>query len=332
MQITKKPFGHTKYNEPVSIYRLQNSNDSYVEILDYGCRVHSIHVPDKNGVLRDVCLGYQSFSDYETDDAYFGAVVGRCVNLISNASFTLNNKTYLLDNNDGNHHLHGGKNGFSFCVWNGTYDKNKLVFSRQFPHMSDGYPGNLRMQITYEWTEDNQLRITYEAVSDEDTILNVTNHTYFNLEGSGSSSILEHALGVDADSITEVNAELLPTGNYLPLEGTPFDFRTPKSLQPLDYNFVLNGTGFRSVATLHSPNSGIRMTCRTDRPCLQIYTSNELTSRTGKYGEILGLHSGVCLEAQHYPNAINTSTFPSVVLKAKKVFRSTTIYTFDTMF
>lgn len=345
MHITKKIFGQTKYNEPVFIYQLRNSNDSYVEILNYGCRIHSICVHDKNHNLRDVCLGYDSISDYETDDAFFGAVVGRCANLISESCFTLNGVTYQLDKNDGPHHLHGGKNGFSFHLWNGTIEDKKLVFTHQASDKVDGYPGNLNIKVSYEWTDENQLHIIYEAVSNQDTILNVTNHTYFNLEGPQNASIMEHKLCIDANMIAEINQQLLPTGRLLPIEGTPFDFRVPKSLKTdffkehtqlifgngYDHNFVLNGNGFRKVATLQSAASGIRMNCYTDRPCMQIYTANGLESRIGKDGETLSPHSGICLETQHYTNAINIPSFPSVILGANEVFYSKTTYAFDTI-
>lgn len=345
MQFTKNTFGYTKGNDLVSLYHLENSSGSYIEVLDYGCRFRSICVPDKNGVLQDVCLAYPRLSDYETDDAYFGAAVGRCANLIHNAHFSLNGKTYLLDKNDGSNHLHGGKYGFSFCFWNGAYEDGKLIFTRHFPDQADGYPGNLDVKISYGWTEDNRLNITYEAVSDKDTIFNVTNHTYFNLEGAASASVLEHELWLASSSITEVMDGLLPTGNYLPVEGTPFDFRIPKLIGKdindeheqltygcgYDHNFVLKGDGFRKAAILQSPNSGIRMTCYTDQPGIQVYTSNGLEHCKGKYGETLEPRSGICLETQHYTNSIQIPAFPSVVLKANTAFLSNTTYAFDTI-
>ena len=343
MQIAKELLGYTKYNEPVSIYCLKNSSGSYVEVLDYGCSIRSICIPDKTGVLQDVCLGYQSLAEYENDKEYFGAAVGRCANLIANAVFALNNRQYLLDKNNGENHLHGGKNGFSFCLWNGTINNNTLVFTLTFAHMSDGYTGNLNMTITYEWTETNQLHITYEARSDQDTILNVTNHTYFNLNGTKNASILNHTLCVNADKITEVDNNLLPTGEYLSVENTPFDFRVAKPVgqgitdthpqmiyaEGYDHNFVLNNPGYRKASVLYSPLTGIRMTCLTDQPGIQIYTGNGLCNCTGKNGETLEPRSGICLETQHYTNSINIPHFPSVILKANEDYRSTTTYAFD---
>ena len=343
MQFTKFTFAHTKDNELVTLYRLENSTGAYIEVFDYGCRIRSICVPDKDGALRDVCLAYPKMSDYETDSANFGAAIGRYANRIGKARFTLNGKTYeLLKNNNGNH-LHGGKVGFAFCVWNGAFEDGRLVFTRHFPDGFDGYPGNLDVKISYEWTEENRLNITYEAVSDQDTVLNVTNHTYFNLEGAVGSTILKHELWLASSTVTECDNELIPTGKYLPVENTPFDFRTMKAIgkdidadnvqlsygSGYDHNFVLDGEGFRKVAVLQSPNSGIRMTCYTDQPGIQVYCANQLSDCTGKYGEKLGKRSAICLETQHYPDSVNIPEFPSVVLKAGEQFITATSYDFD---
>lgn len=343
MKITNELFGYTKENQPVLLYRLENSNGAYIEIINYGCRIRSILVPDKNGTLQDVCLGYKTLSEYENDDAYFGAAIGRCANIISNAKFTLNNKLYHLDKNSGDHHNHGGEKSFSFCIWDTEVLDDKLVFSHIFPDMSDGYPGNLNMQITYEWTENNQLHIDYQGVSDQDTILNVTNHTYFNLNGTHPSSVLNHKLWIDADKITEVDSNLIPTGEYISVEKTPFNFRTIKTIEEgidsthnqiqygmgYDHNFVLNGKGFHKVSTLYSPITKICVTCYTDQPGIQIYTANELTKRNGKYGEILSQNSGICMETQHFANAINIPAFPTIELKKNQIFKSNTSYYFD---
>ena len=347
MNLSKELFGYTKYNEPVSLYRFENSvsKGCYVEIIDYGCRVRSICVPDKNGIIRDVCLGYKTLSEYENDVAYFGAVVGRCTNLISNACFELNNELYQLDKNDGKNHIHGGEKGFSFCVFESRLENDKLVFTNKFPDMSDGYPGNLDVKITYEWNENNELHITYEAMSDRDTILNLTNHTYFNLNGNGTSSVLNHSLWIDSEQITQVDKTMIPTGKYLPVENTPFDFRVPKEIgRDINFNhpqliygggydhyFILKGKGYRKGAVLASEDTGIHMTCYTDQLGLQIYTSNILENCVGKYDESLGCRSGICLETQRHTNAINTPDFPSVILKANELFRSETTYIFDTL-
>ena len=343
MPITKELFGYTKENQPVFLYKLKNSWGAYVEIINYGCRIRSIFVPDKHGLLQDVCLGYKTLPEYESDDAYFGACVGRNANLIANAQFSLNGETYHLDKNNGEHNHHGGKQGFSFCLWDATPMDNKLVLSRTFSHLSDGFPGNLKMQITYEWTEDNRLIINYQGISDQDTILNVTNHTYFNLNGIQYPSILNHKLWIDSDEITEIDNNLLPTGKYISVKKTPFDFRKQKPIEQdinsnhyqikyacgYDHNFILNGKGYHKVATMYSPITEIRLTCYTDQPGMQIYTANELTERSGKYKETLCKNSGVCMETQHFTNAINIPHFPSVKLKNGDIFNSTTSYIFD---
>ena len=343
MQFYKSTFGYTSDKELVSLYRLENSSGAYLEVTDYGCRLRSICVPDKNGVLNDVCLGYPEVADYEADTGSLGAAVGRHANRIGKAVFSLNGKTYPLEKNDGNNHLHGGSKGFAFRIWETDYKDGRLIFTRRFPDGEDGYPGNLEMKITYEWTEDNRLLITYEAVSDQDTVLNVTNHAYFNLEGYESSSILGHELQIFSSAITENDSESLPTGKIIPVEGTPFDFRELKPIgqdiekediqltygSGYDHNFILDGEGFRRVCVLQSKKSGIRMTCSTDQPGIQLYTANYLGGCKGKYGEEFKPRGSVCLETQRFPNATNHPEFPTVVIKAKEPFKTVTWYEFD---
>lgn len=344
MQFQKDIFGHTKNNELVSLYRLENSSGAYLELCDYGCRIRSICVPDKNGILRDVCLGYSELGDYESDTSSQGAVVGRHANRIGGAAFTLNGQTYQLEKNDGNNHLHGGSRAFAHSVWEGEQRDNQIVFTRRFLDGEDGYPGSLNVTVTCEWTEDNRLFLTYEAISDADTIFNITNHTYFNLDGYESRSILNHELQIFSSEITENDKESLPTGKYLPVAGTPFDFREFKTIgkdiqkediqleygRGYDHNFVIEGDGFRPAAILRSPESGIRMTCYTDQPGMQLYTGNYLSGCSGKYGEEHCGRSAVCLETQHFPNATNIPEFPTVVLKSGETFTTTTWYQFDT--
>lgn len=346
MQFTKTAFGCTKDGEPVSLYRLENSGGACLEVMDYGCRIRSLLVPDRNGTLTDVILGYSQLSDYETDTTGQGAVIGRHANRIAGASFTLNGKIYELEKNDGNNHLHGGKYGFAFRVWSCDHQDNKLIFTRSFPDGEGNYPGNLDVKVTYEWTEDNRLLITYEAVSDADTIFNTTNHSYFNLEGKDSSLVLDHELKLFSSSMTESDAESLPNGKILAVEGTPFDFREFKTIgrdiegdhillkygNGYDHNFILDGEGFRKAAILQSQKTGIRMTCSTDEPGIQLYTGNFLDgTRKDKYGRELSFRRAVCLETQHYPNSMEHPEFPSIVLKAGQEFVSKTWYEFDTI-
>lgn len=345
MQYYSSIFGYAKGNEPVSLYRLENSSGAYLEATDYGCRIRSICVPDKDGTLRDVCLGYPEVSDYEADDCYLGAAVGRHANRIGGATFTLNGKDYALEKNDGNNNLHGGNIGFAHRIWHVEHADGKLIFTRSFPDGEDSFPGNLEMRISYEWSEENRLLITYEANCDQDTVINFTNHSYFNLEGYESRSILEHELQIFSSAITENDSESIPTGKFLPVDGTPFDFRKPKAIgrdineenvqlsygHGYDHNFVLDGEGFRTAAILQSKSSGIRMACSTDQPGIQLYTANFLKGQKGKYGEEFLPRCAVCLETQHFPNATNHPEFPSVILKAGETFRTQTSYEFSTI-
>ena len=287
MKTTKTAFGTTPENQTVSLFRLENASGAYVEIMDYGCRIMSICVPDKKGNLTDVALGLEDLDTYLKDDASLGAIVGRFANRIANGRFSLNGKDYQLAINNGPNHLHGGPTGYGQRVWDGRFSDNKLIFTRTSPAGEEGYPGTLNLTITYGWSEDNELSISYEATTDADTILNLTNHAYFNLNGHGSGTVLNHELRIDADSITELNKDQVPTGNYIPVDGTPFDFRELKEIGKdieaeneqlkiggtYDHNFVLNGTGLREAAVLQSKESGIRMTCFTDQPGLQLYSA-----------------------------------------------------------
>ena len=345
MKFSKTTFDYTKDNELVSLYHLENKNGAFMEILDYGCRVRSICVPDRNGELRDVCLGYPSICDYETDEANLGAAIGRYANRIGQSRFILNEKEYPVDANDGRNHLHGGFKGFHFRMWDAAFEDDKLIFTRSFPDGEDGYPGNLDMKITYEWTDDNCFHITYEGICDQDTILNVTNHTYFNLDGREDGSVLGHELQIPAYFMTENDAESIPTGNILPVENTPFDFRNFKTIGQdidadhiqlkygvgYDHNLILDGSGYRKVAIVQSPASGIRLTCYSDQPGIQLYTANYMDTLTGKLGQTTCKRNSLCLETQHYPNSPNIPAFPSVTLKASEPFFSKTSYQFDLM-
>ena len=268
MKTTKTAFGTTPENQTVSLFRLENASGAYVEIMDYGCRIMSICVPDKKGNLTDVALGLEDLDTYLKDDASLGAIVGRFANRIANGRFSLNGKDYQLAINNGPNHLHGGPTGYGQRVWDGRFSDNKLIFTRTSPAGEEGYPGTLNLTITYGWSEDNELSISYEATTDADTILNLTNHAYFNLNGHGSGTVLNHELRIDADSITELNKDQVPTGNYIPVDGTPFDFRELKEIGKdieaeneqlkiggtYDHNFVLNGTGLREAAVQRKRN------------------------------------------------------------------------------
>lgn len=344
MKLTKSEFGTTSSGEHMNLFHLENNSGAYVEIIDYGCRLVKIVVPNREGQMTDVCLGLSTAEQYEKDNASLGAVVGRVANRIKDGRFSLNSKNYQLAINCGSNHLHGGIIGYASKIWDSKIKDDKLIFTMYSEDGEEGYPGNLTLQVTYTWSEDNELSILYEATTDADTLLNVTNHGYFNLNGEGNSSVLSHELFIDADAITELDATQAPTGNFLSVEGTPFDFRTMHSVGKLiesdheqlkvsgtyDHNFVVNGTGLREAAVLQSKDSGIRMTCFTDQPGLQLYVANQAMSIPGKNGTPYEKYTSICLETQHFPDAINHDNFPSIVLHPEDHFRSKTIFHFST--
>jgi len=343
MKITKSEFGVTSAGEAVSLYHMENNSGAYIEVIDFGARIHKLVVPNRDGELIDVCLSVATLEDYEAERAYYGAICGRVANRICKGKFTLNGVDYQLAINNGPNHLHGGPTGYSHKVWSSDIRDDKLVLTMESPDGDENYPGNLTLTVTYSWSEDNEIGILYEATSDKDTILNVTNHTYFNLNGEGDASILNHELFIDSDAITPVDHTLIPTGELLSVEGTPFDFRTLRAIGKsidsdypqladcgtYDHNFVINGTGLREAAVLQSKDSGIRVTCFTDQPGMQVYVAAQESDFVGKYGERYPRFASVCLETQHFPDSINQANFPSVVLKADEAFRSKTLYHFS---
>lgn len=344
MKITKSDFGNTNTGENIYIYHMENTSGAYVEVINFGCRLVKIVVPNREGQLTDVCLGLDSSEDYTNDNASLGAIVGRVANRIKDGHFTLNGKDYQLAINNGTNHLHGGIVGYGSKVWDAKIKDDKLIFTMHSADGEEGYPGNLTLTVTYSWSEDNEFSILYEASTDEDTLLNVTSHGYFNLNGEGNGDILSHELFIDADYITELDDSQAPTGTMIPVEGTPFDFRTMhaigksihsdydqfKKFGTYDHNFVINGTGLREAAVLQSKESGIRMTCFTDQPGLQLYVANQPMDLPGKNGKNYASHTSVCLETQHFPDAINHENFPSIVLHPEEPFRSKTLYHFST--
>jgi aldose 1-epimerase len=340
--ITKSAFGMTGTGEAVSAYRLTNSRGASAVLLDYGCTVQSLCVPDKTGVLTDVVLGFETVGEYEAHDAYLGALIGRFANRIGGAEFTLNGKRYELAKNDGENHLHGGLRGFDKFVWNTEIAGDALVFRRLSPDGEENYPGNLSLRVTYTLTEDNALTIVYEAETDADTLVNLTNHSYFRL---GGADVLGHELQVFADAFTENDVSCLPTGRILPVAGTAFDFRTPKAIgrdigaddeqlrrgRGYDHNFVLSDTAaLKRAAVLTCAESGIRMKVFTTLPGMQVYSANMLGARQGKPGQPLFPRGAVCLETQMFPNAPALPHFPSAVLKKGEHYHTITVYAFET--
>lgn len=344
MEITSKLFGTTSDGREVHLYRMQNKTGAYVELLDWGAHIRAIGMPDRDGNIVDVCLGFDDMAGYEKyAGTYMGATVGRIANRLKSACFKLNNIVYHLSANEGKNQLHGGIHGFDSHIWNCVMQEHLISFYRNSAHMEEGFPGLMRVTVNFELTSTNELQITYTAMSEEDTLVNLTNHAYFNLAGGGT--IAGQTLQVNASRITPVDDELIPTGEYMAVANTAFDLRAPKELgeavkgdHPMmksangfDINYVLDGEGMTTAAVLACPANGIRMTCYTDMPCIQIYSGNYLDAENGKGGASYPAHGAVCLETQRYPNAANIPSFPSVVLPAREIFRTRTIYAFDVM-
>jgi aldose 1-epimerase len=336
-----------------TLVTLTNMHGMEVRFLSRGGVILSIRVPDRDGTLADVVLGYTDIRQYLNDRFYFGALVGRSANRIAGASFKIGSLTYELSRNDGAHHLHGGAHGFSACEWSvapfehdGTVG---AVLAMKSPAGDQGYPGSLSVQAKYSLTSGNELLVEYRATTDAPTLVNLTQHTYFNLTGCMSCSILDHVLTLNASRYTPVDRDLIPSGELRAVSGTPFDFRTPRAIGSrigaldeqlqigggYDHNFVLEHaatrgpTGLTDAARLYDPSSGRVLTIRTTKPGIQVYTGNELDAvRSGKNGAYIR-HSGVALETQHFPDAPNHRNFPSTVLQPGEEYFSETVYRFS---
>ncbi len=338
MSITKRPFGTTAQGEKVFLYTLPSSDGAYAEFISLGAALRRLMIPDAAGRLTDVCLGYDSLSEYEENAGNLGAVVGRVANRIGNAAFTLDGTEYTLAKNVGENHLHGGLKGFDKKAWSCEIDGDALVFGLCSPDGDEGYPGELQVSLRCFW-RGRGLVFEYCAVTDKPTILNLTNHSYFNLDGGGD--IRSHKLQISASHYTETRGEHIPTGVFVPVEGTVFDFRRPRRVGEglgssdeyivraagYDLNYVLDAAGLRPAARLWGDKSGICMTVHTDQPGLQLYTANFLNAK-GKNGELYAPYCSLCLETQHFPDAMAQPHFPSTVLRPGERFSSTTIFEF----
>ena len=349
MAIEKRVFGHLQDGRPVFLYTITNPKGASVSLTDYGASVVSVMVQDGKGCMRDIVLGCDCAQDYEQQTACLGAVPGRHANRIGGGEFVLNGKEYHLAVNNGPNHLHGGPTGFHRRLWNGEIISDQSVtFSRFSPDGEEGYPGNLVVSVKYTFDEENRLTILYRALCDRDTVINLTNHTYFNLDGHNSGSVEEQCLKSYADSFTENDANCLPTGRIVSLdseEGAAMDFRnfTPigkhlhednihlKNGSGYDHNYILKKPDGKLCARAYSPSSRILLDCRTTEPGLQFYTGNFLSSANirGKGGAVYQNRGGFCLETQHFPNAMQHQNFPSVVLPGGDLYRSITEFRFD---
>jgi aldose 1-epimerase len=349
-QLEKRAFGAANDGRPAEAYLLSNKMGMEVAITNCGGIVLSVKVPDRTGELADVVLGYDDLRGYLVDKAYFGAIIGRHANRIAHAKFTLNGVDYLLAQNDGENSLHGGTKGFNKQMWDArdvsTKNLPALELSYHSKDMEEGYPGNLSVQVVYSLSVKNELRIDYSATTDKDTVVNLTNHSYFNLAGHGSGDILGHELTIHAQHYTPVDATLIPTSQTLSVHGTPFDFtraevigsRIEQDDQQLkfghgyDHNWVLNSKGEHPLslaAEVYEPASGRALEVWTTEPGLQFYSGN-LLDRTirGKEGKAYPRRSGFCLETQHFPDSPNHPAFPSTLIRPGQRFYSTTIYKF----
>ena len=342
----KQSFGKTPDGKQVDLYVLTNINGIKAEITNFGATLVSLQVPDRDGKVADIVLGFDTLDGYLGEHPYFGSTVGRYANRIGNAEFKLDGKVYKLAANNGENHLHGGIEGFNKKVWRlediGVTDDGAMVkMSYISEDGEEGYPGNLACSVTYTLTKNDELKISYEAETDKTTIVNLTNHSYYNLAGQGSGDILGHELMLNADKYTPVDEGLIPTGEIRSVEGTPMDFTEPMAIGSriekveggYDHNYVQNsGGGTLSLAAkVHEPTSGRVMEIHTDQPGVQFYTGNFLDgSITGKDGKVYKKHYGFCLETQHFPDSPNKPDFPSVVLKPGQKYTTQTIHTFYT--
>ena len=339
MSVTHVSFGATREGQAVTAYRLTNAAGSSLTVLDYGVTLQSLCVPNAAGGFTDVLLGYDTIGEYESQGGYMGATVGRVGNRIGGASFSLNGVTYPLARNNGENHLHGGLRGFDKYVWDlVSHSGDTLVFSRLSPDGEEGYPGNLRVTVTLTLTADNALHIAYDGDCDKDTLVSLTNHSYFNLAGDGS--VLDHVLQVNAARFTENDGGSLPTGKLLPVADTPFDFRAPKPIgrdigqdhpqlvigKGYDHNYVLSGP---VAAVVRCEATGIVLMVETDLPGMQVYTANHVTARPGKGGRVMEPRCGLCLETQLFPNAMRCYGFPSPVLHAGEHLHTETCFRFS---
>ena len=350
--VSTAPYGSLPGGEEVTLYTLENSHGLVLKVIDYGLIVTELHVPDRNGRMEDIVLGYDRLEDYLIETPYFGAIVGRYGNRIGEGRFSLDGETYQLTINDGDNHLHGGATGFDKVLWSGTPSVDDDAASVSFTYLSadgeEGYPGTLKATVVYSLNDDNEFVISYEATTDKPTVVNLTHHSYFNLRGQGKGSIAGHELTINADHFTPVDAGLIPTGELAPVEGTPMDFRKARPIGSrievpypqlaygggYDHNWVLNENGemqMNFAARLYDPDSGRELQIWTEEPGIQFYSGNFLDgSLKGKDGAVYHFRYGLCLETQHFPDSPNKPEWPSTRLDPGETYRTKTIHRFST--
>jgi aldose 1-epimerase len=347
--VTKESFGRTSAGEAVDLYTLRNIHGVEAKITNYGGIVVSLKVPDRNGKFDDIVLGFNDLESYLKSHPYFGAIIGRYGNRIAKGRFTLNGVEYKLAVNNGENHLHGGIKGFDKVLWKGQHHRTKAGVSVDLTYLSEdgeeGYPGNLQVRVIYTLTNNNELKIEYSATTDQDTVINLTNHSYFNLAGEGKGDILNHRVMINADRFVPTDAGSIPTGELRRVDGTPFDFLRPMEIgarinnddeqlklgNGYDHTFVINGRPgrLRFAARASESTSGRVLEVWTTEPGMQFYTGNFLDGTlTGKAGNLYPRRSGFCFETQHYPDSPNQPSFPTTILRKGGRYKSTTVYKF----
>jgi aldose 1-epimerase len=345
-EVKVSEFGKTADGTPVEEYTLTNDTGAIVKLISRGATLKEWHVPDKNGEIADVVFGFDDISGYESPaNGYYGCTAGRVANRIAGGKFSIDGKQYTVATNDGPNALHGGVNrSLDKVVWKGApFDSaggDGVVFTYTSPAGEEGYPGELSAKVTFTLTDKDELRIDYEATTDQPTPVNLTNHAYFNLSGAGSESINDHEVMLAADNYTPVDSTLIPTGEIAPVEGTPFDFREFHKIGEridqlgtgpgagYDHNFVLNNQDGKLAlaAKVRDPNSGRMLSVFTTEPGIQFYSGNFLTGSVGKGGKKYGYRSGFCLETQHYPDSIHQKNFPPIILRPGETYKHTCVY------
>jgi aldose 1-epimerase len=347
-RVEKRPFGKLADGTVIDLYTLTNKHGLQAQISNFGGAVVALKAPDARGQMADVVLGYDDASGYENDTFYMGTVVGRYANRIAGGKFKLSGVEYNLAQNNGPNHLHGGVRGFNKVVWQAREVRRREGPAVELSYLSrdaeEGYPGNLRATVTYVLTDANELRIEYGATTDKETVVNITNHSYFNLAGAGAGSILKHELKVNADRFTPVDETSIPTGELKMVKGTPFDFTRATAIgsrinqadeqlrigKGYDHNYALNkrGKALQLAAEVYEPTSGRVMQVWTTEPGLQLYTANYLENARGKAGKVYNPREAFCLEAEHFPDSPNQPSFLSPVLKPNGRYSQTTVYKF----
>ncbi len=350
MGIKQEPFGNMPDGRAVSLFTLTSKNGMQVRITNFGGIITSILVPDRKGNPADITLGYDTFEPYLQNPVFFGAIVGRFANRIEKAEFELNGTVYKVLKNDGNNHLHGGAEAFHKKLWDAKIitdgGKEKLELKYRSPDMEEGYPGNLDAKVLYSLDDEGRLSIEYFATTDKETVVNLTNHAYWNLAGHNAGTVLNHTMQINAETFTVINDECIPTGEIKKVEGSPLDLRAPKRIgeglemenvcdqlkygHGYDHNFVIDrsGPGMVKAAEVYEPDSGRRMCVFTDKPGIQFYSGNFLGGIPGKGDAVYDRRTGFCLETQHFPNSTKHKHFPSPVLRPGELYRFTTVYQF----